>query len=277
MALFKEIHCAACGKKTNLVTRFRLQDGSYLCGECGAKIPLFAQSSLLKSYTLDTYHRFLDYIQYSDRYLRHEFAETHHYYDFHVDSEHKLFYIGRKVESNTVFFHFRNVQNFDLVFDGKELKEGVIGHKVTGRILAELEMDVPYFHYEAILDKNASVKAEKALFGSKVRYGSPKGMDEFLDTFLLLWKEAILEEYDAEDYIHYDDLSSGEGKVSALQEALAVFMFDDLSEVTAESLKRQRNRLMKVFHSDVSGADTTRYAQRINEAYECLTQYLPNR
>ena len=254
MGLFKEIYCA----------------------ECGTKIPLYAQSTFLKSYTLDTYHSFLDYIQYSNQYLRPEFAETHRYYDFHVDAEHKLFYIGRKVERDTVFFHFRNVQNFDLVFDGKELKEGMIGSKVTGRILAELEMDVPYFCYEEILDKNASAKAEKALFGSKVRYGSPKGMDEFLETFLLLWKEAILEEYDAEEYDHYDDAPSGEGKVSALQEAMAVFMFDDLSEVTAESLKRQRNRLMKVFHSDVSGADTTRYAQRINEAYACLKQHLSN-
>lgn len=272
MGLFKEVYCAECGKKAGLLFRVKLQDGNYLCGDCAAKIPSCAQSSLAKVYTLEMYHRFLDYIKYSEEYLRPQFTETHHYYTIHVDAEHKLFYIGSSLNTKTVFFHFRNVQDFDLVFDAKEYKEGVIGDKVYGRVLVELEMDVPFFHYEEILDKNASAKAHKALFGSKVRYGSPKGQDEFHETFLLLWKEAILEEYEADE--GDESIFTGDETDTSLREAMTLFMFDDLDKVTMEKLKQQRNRLMKVFHSDVSGDETTRYAQRINEAFEVLKQYL---
>lgn len=276
MGLFKEVYCDDCGKKAGLLFRTRLQDGHCLCGDCANKIPSYAYSTLMKSYTLEMYHSFLDYIKYSDQYMRPQFTETHHYYNLHVDAEHKLFYIGRKMDDCTVFYNFRNVQDFDLVFDGQEFKEGILSDKVTGRILMALEMEVPLFRYEEILDKNATAKAEKALFGSKVRYGSPKGMDEFLETFQLLWKEALLEQYAEDEAGEDEDFQSGEVKNSELQDALALFMFDDLSEVTKESLNQQRKRLAKVFHPDVSGADTTKYAQRINAAYDVLKQYLNN-
>lgn len=281
MGLFKEVYCDECGKKTKLLSRTKLQDGHCLCGNCGNKIPVIAYASLLRSYTLEMYRAFLDYIEYSNQYLRPHFTETHHYYTIHVDAEHKLFYIGRSISDNTVFFHFRNVQDFDLVFDVKEFKEGLISDKVTGQVLMELEMDAPSFHYEDVLDKNTTAKAEKALFGSKVRYGTPKGMSEFLEVFCALWKEAILEKYEEDgyddDYTENTDPHTDTSKSSALHEAMALFMFDDLSAVTADILKQQRNRLMKVFHSDVSGADTTKYAQRINEAYEVLKQHLSER
>ena len=141
MGLFKDVYCDKCGKKAGLLSRVKLQDDRCLCGECGDKIPGYAYSSLLKSYTLEMYNSFLDYIKYSDQHLRSKYVETHSYYNIHVDAEHQLFYIGKKMEANTVIFHFRNVLDFDLVFDGKEFKEGMLSDKVTGRILVELEME----------------------------------------------------------------------------------------------------------------------------------------
>ena len=59
-----------------------------------------------------------------------------------------------------------------------------------------------------------------------------------------------------------------------LQKALALFMFDSLNDVTAESLKAQRNRLIKSFHPDTGSEDDNKYAQKINEAYMILLDYV---
>lgn len=56
---------------------------------------------------------------------------------------------------------------------------------------------------------------------------------------------------------------------SDIEKALAIFMFDSLDEVTEEALKKQRNKLIKVYHSD-SGEENEKYAQKINSAYELI-------
>ena len=199
MKLFKDVFCDVCGKKAGVIFRTKLSDGHYLCSDCTDKIPTYAYSSVLQTYNLEMYNDFLCYIAYSNQELRPLFEETHSYYLIHVDAKHKLFYLGHRMEKDTVIYQFQNVESFDLVFDGKEFKEGILNDRVNGRILLELEMDIPSFRYEEILEKNATAKAEKALFGTKVRYGSPKGMAEFLELFLSLWKDAVLEACEEED------------------------------------------------------------------------------
>ena len=56
-----------------------------------------------------------------------------------------------------------------------------------------------------------------------------------------------------------------------LKGAMSLFMIDDDMEVTDSLLRSQRNKLMKVFHTDSGEADPV-YAQKINEAYEILKQ-----
>lgn len=55
---------------------------------------------------------------------------------------------------------------------------------------------------------------------------------------------------------------------------MALFMLDDLENITLEKVKMQRNRLIKTFHPDKGSADDTNYAQKINNAYEVLKSYL---
>lgn len=283
MGLFKEVLCDECGKKAGMVFRVKLKDGKYLCSSCAGKIPSCAYHTLTSEYTMDMYHGFLDYKKYSDTYLRPQFVETHSYYTIHVDAIHKLFYIGYAVGENTVILQFRNIHDFDLVFSANEYKEGVIADKVVGKVLMELVMDTPYFRCEEVLDKSAKSKAEKGLFGSKIRYGKPKGMDVFMDVFLSLWKEALLEKMaddDAQEYAQPHESHQTQNNTaytadaSNLQKALALFMIDDISGITLNDLKTQRNRLIKTFHPDVSDAASTQYAQRINTAYEILKQAL---
>ena len=46
-------------------------------------------------------------------------------------------------------------------------------------------------------------------------------------------------------------------------------MFDSIDEITEDILHTQRNKLIKTFHSD-NGEENTKYAQKINEAYNIL-------
>lgn len=54
-----------------------------------------------------------------------------------------------------------------------------------------------------------------------------------------------------------------------LRAALSLFMYESISEVTLESLKSRRNKLIKSFHPDNSNEDAI-YTQKINAAYELI-------
>ena len=59
-----------------------------------------------------------------------------------------------------------------------------------------------------------------------------------------------------------------------LQQAMSLFMIDDLSVITLSELKAQRNRLIKTFHPDKATDADAKYAQKINAAYETLKAHV---
>lgn len=269
MGLFKEIHCAKCGKKTNMLFRTKLTDGSYLCSDCTSMIPDYMMDSVRKCYSFEGYKSLIDYIDYSNEVLRYVFEETHAYYNIHIDTEHGLFYIGKSVNANTVFLRMRYIDDYNLTFSAEEIKEGTFGDKIAGKILFRIQMGHPIFYHEEILDYSARVKAKKAFFGTEYRYENPKGMDEFL-LFLEAAIVADLEVYRASLEDEYDVAE----ETTELRQAMDMFLIDNLSELTLESLKAQRNRLIKIFHPDATSDSDTKYAQKINSAYEILKEYV---
>lgn len=60
------------------------------------------------------------------------------------------------------------------------------------------------------------------------------------------------------------------GPLSELEKALALFMLDDIDDLTLDELNSQRRRLMKAFHPDINPELAESYAQRINAAYDLL-------
>ena len=271
MGFFKEIKCSVCGKKTNLLSRMKLKDGSYLCGDCVSKIPPHMRDSVRKNYDLEEYNALLDYIQYSNETLRPVFHGTHSYYSIHIDTENKLFYFGYGIDANTVFFHFKNLEDFNLVFHAEEYKEGLLGDKVKGELLMTIKVQYPYFYYEEILDHSAKAKAKKKLLSSSVEYDNPTGMDEFLLYFTTAWRTSREE---AHAQSQYNECTSETAAPGELQQAMALFMLDSLESVTLDDIKVQRNRLIKAFHPDKGSAADTAYAQKINNAYEVLKKHL---
>lgn len=272
MGLFKEIYCAKCGKKTNIFTRTKLADGNYLCAECMSVVPSFMRQSVSDRYSIDDYNDLLDYIAYSHKELRPQFRESHSYYSVRIDTESRIMYLGYGIDDKTVFFHMHNVEDFELVFRGEEFKEGIVGGKVKGKILMTLKMGTPYFYHEEILDHSAKAKARKRMLSSEIEYENPNGMDEFMLHFLNAWRKSIEE---AEN--EYEDDSDGYSAPAVadeLQQAMALFMLDGLEGVTLNEIKSQRNRLLKTFHPDKGSADDAKFAQKINNAYDVLKQYL---
>ena len=271
MSIFKDIPCAACQEKTKILSRTKLRDGNFLCSSCMKAVPSFMRSSVKKGYDITDYHMLISYIKESNEELRPIFRETDRYYSVHIDSENHLFYIGKAINDNTVFFKLHNVLNFDLVFKGENVREGFGSTKVFGKLLMEIEGQAPYFYYDTVLDNYASVKAQKIMHGTKIKYDNPKGMNEFREFFLFIWNESIaLNSYHYEETTQQYEEAVSSAMPFELQQAMALFMFDDLKDVTISKLKLQRNRLMQTFHPDHGNAEDTQYAQKINNAYEVI-------
>lgn len=267
MSLFKDVYCADCKEKTNILFRTKLKDKNYLCSKCMKKVPSYMKDTFKKEYTFENYKDFKNYIDYANQYLRPIFHETHEFHGIHIDTDNQIFYIGYGVDENTLFLNFANLADFDLVFKAEEFKESIIGSAVKGDIVMGITMTNPFFQHEEILVYGAKAKARKALFGATVKYENPKGMDFFIDAFACAWEEAL--DKDNEEYCDYDEIVVN-ATPSELQQAMALFMIDNLDDMTLSSLKLHRNRLMQTFHPDTGSADDTKYAQKINKAYEVL-------
>ena len=275
MGLFDAKFCVECGAKTNVLTRYHLADDKYLCSKCGKIIPDCMHSTFIKKYSYEDYRSFKDYVEYSNKCLRPQFMETAKYYTIHIDQSHRIFYIGNHVDENTVFFHFYSVSQFDLLFVAGELKEGLLGDKVEGEILFQIEIEDPYFYYQDKLDKYAKARAKKKMFGTKYTYENPDGMDEFVAIFRHTW-DLSREEYEEEYQSYYggDSIQTETNNTTELQQAMALFMLDSLENVTLADVRAHRNRMIKAFHPDKGSAEDTKYAQRINNAYEILRTHL---
>ena len=97
-------------------------------------------------------------------------------------------------------------------------------------------------------------------------------MDEFLHYFYKAWETAINEktaQLEAEAWQNNEQYQES-AIPSQLQQAMALFMIDDLNGLTLDDIKQRRNRLIKTFHPDHGGAGDTQYAQKINSAFEVL-------
>lgn len=282
MGLFKEIMCTHCGKKTNMLTRAKLRDGSYLCSKCAAAAP--TSSSLCEGDYQD-YLKVLEYMEESKNKLAKEFHETHRFQSIHIDTQHKLFYLDDVYP--TVYLKFENLEEFNMNFAADEVKTGMLSTKVTGKIFYKVKVSFPTIFIDQVLarDVKATAKVKSGIFSDKVVYDNPKGMDDFLHYFAQAWQTAIDEKsarlireveekcYNTQcDYDSYQ--TTDQAHVDELQQAMALFMIDDLSAVTLDDIKAQRNRLIKVYHPDVGDSTDTSFAQKINNAYEILKSHL---
>ncbi len=262
MGLFKEVNCSYCGQKTNLLTRTKLIDGNYVCSECKKDIPGYIMGSVKDFYDLDDFKVLKNYIAYSENQLKAKFEETAHYGEIHMDEINRIFYVEGGLFERPLYLEFINVSSFDMDYQAEEVKESVFGDKVYGDVILDFEMAVPHFMYSKAIAVHVKAKAKTNFLGTKVRYDLPKGMEEFVVRFMTCWNE-VLEEYTSQSQDTHIEMDE-------IEKAKVLFMLDDIDDITLEDIKEQRNRLIRMFHPDTGSESDTKYAQKINNAYEIL-------
>lgn len=270
MGLLKKKECAICGREAKIMTRTALADGNYLCSDCGFCIPKYMETSVKNSYTIDDFNGFKNYLNTESKVLKEKFRETKSYYTLHIDAVNKIMYIGKRITEDTLFLKFSDIEEFELTFSADEFKEGILGDKVTGKVLFLIKYAYPSFYHEEVLDYAVKTSAKKSFFGSKVSYSNPPEMDEFLEFFYKAWGKALDAEQKRLEEELYNEYKSAWSEPDELQQALSLFMFDSIEEVTLEFLRAQRNRLMKTYHPDTGSETDNKFAQKINAAYEII-------
>ena len=194
MAIFKEIYCAECGQKTNLILRTQLKDGHYLCRKCATQIPKEIED--LYNYTLDEYRELKLYMAESQQ-LEKDFRETHRFQSLHLDTYNGLFYIDG-FSRNRTYFKLENVSEFNLEYKATETNEGIFNNSVTGKVYMKLRVDFPKYFVDKVLAENVKAKAriENGLFKKTFVHGNPDGMDDFIHYFITCWEAAESAKYD---------------------------------------------------------------------------------
>lgn len=269
MALFKEVKCVCCGNKTNILTRTKLEDGQYLCFKCLEKIPAEMSRELAgRSYEeFETLQNYMDQIH---PLLEKSFHETHKFHGISIDTANALFRLDWMYP--TACFRFEDLDEFSLEFVPDEVKDGIFGTKVNGKIYMKLRINYLLLYIDKVIVRDVKASAKiSGIMSKKVTYENPKGMDEFLHHFQRAWTYAIAKRAEEWERLYNTmNYEQAPQQNSELQQAMALFMIDDLSTVTLTDLKSQRNRLIKTFHPDHGSSADTGYAQKINNSYEIL-------
>ncbi len=250
----KDVYCANCGTRTGAITRVWLLDDKCLCVNCQNALPTYFQRHY-GSLSFETYSVLFSYMSGESKELGKQFKKKHTFLDLQLDAVNGIL---RYKTSNAkpLYVKLENISDFYLEYHPQ------LGQNGTSSITMTLECIKPYIliHEDLLLT------------------GSEYDCNQFMNYYY-----SIREMREGQRYVHGDQGNyKSEYKSSAnnntedaqLQKALAMFMFDSINDVTAEKLKTQRNRLIKSFHPDANSDEDTRYAQKINEAYELLHKYV---
>ena len=252
----KDIYCVNCGVRTGLLTRARFVDGKCLCLKCQCALPAFLNENIGKISSQE-YGGLFEYMNTTSKELAKVFKKTNKFSHLQFDTVNSILRYKYK-QTTPIYINIDDISYFDL-----RVKEG----KVEGisDIQIVMECNNPKFSIDETLAENEITSQ----------------CYDFMDTYYSMKVSAETnkqsEGYNQGYQNAYEQTESPKKTSSAseqLQKALALFMFDSLDDVTAESLKAQRNRLIKSFHPDTGSEDDNKYAQKINEAYTILLDYV---
>jgi hypothetical protein len=184
MALFKEINCVHCGKKTTPIIRTRLKDDTYVCNTCKSTIPTYIRNCL-DNYDRDDFEWLVRYMAFSNEKISKVFKQTHHYECLHLDATHGYFYISGSMLTDRLYLQIEDVESITLEYVPEVVKEGFLTDKVKGDVMMKLEVNAPHFRLSKKIASGVKAEAnlKKGVFSNKVKYENPKGMDAFIAQF----------------------------------------------------------------------------------------------
>lgn len=259
-------NCNYCNKQLGLFNRHQLIDGNCLCNNCISMIPSQLRKFALSTWNFDTFKNQLSYFEKLPE-LRDIFQETHKYGMIHLDSIHGLFWLenGFVFLENALIFDLKYVKDFDFTFVGMQLKEGIFSDKVKGEVYFTINSYLPFYSDNISVGEDKASATVSGVFNKQVYYDLPEKVKRFSDT---LQMSLALSQNDTDN-----SSSSSIPDDKELENAMSLFMIDDVSEITSQLLRDQRNKLLKTYHSD-NGEMNEKYAQKINTAYDLLHKHI---
>ena len=252
----KDIYCVNCGVRTGLLTRAKFVDGKCLCLKCQCALPTFLNANIGKISSQE-YSGLFEYMNTQSKELSKVFKKRHKFSHLQLDTVNKILRYKYK-QTTPIYINVDDISYFNLDFKGGKV-EGI------GDIRIAMECNNPKFSIDETLAEN-EIETQcydfmDAYYSIKVGSQTNKQTEGYNQGYQNTYEQ---------NEIPKKTSSASE----QLQKALALFMFDSLNDVTAESLKAQRNRLIKSFHPDTGSEDDNKYAQKINEAYMILLDYV---
>lgn len=272
----KKGECRHCGKKLKGTEQTVIGAGEnefILCSDCASKI----HKQILDAAGDEewTYQDYLDCLAWYDETAeeRARFKPDASYEGgtawagentLEIDTENLLFRVGTKKQPREVF-RFADIVNYKLEFVPEKVDTSFLGNQVNGKEFIRFELIQPRVTIERTLKVATYDLKKKGIFNPDYKYKLPEEFNNIIIRFLLCVMFCAALRQAAQN----GGARQEESRAAETDKALALFMFDSIADVTEESLKRQRDVLIKAFHPD-NGEENTAYAQKINAAYVIL-------
>lgn len=250
------MECSCCNKASTKIFMNKIKNG-YICNGCLDKLPYIFEDKIIK-YTSDEIKSIISSCEKASALSMHTFFTTAAYGCLHLDSLHGLISIGEisdyvndAIEDNKVFvFPIKSLINISFDVNVKKASE----EEIKGNVTASLETK-DFCIRNIPINKNVYIRSCIVEEGT-VTFSLPPEVQ--------LIRSEIIEIANQNEILHSDANQS-----NAILRAKGLFMVDD--NYTISDLKKQRNRLMKVFHPDSDQTDgAEERTKTIAEAYKLL-------
>ncbi len=280
--------CTFCQKKITLPhLSLQLGDRSLLCSKCSKIIP-----EHLHEYA-SFYWNMQDYMNaIGAKNNMPAFNKTDKCGNLVLDSFNGLFYNIREKDYVQDMKYITKASFQFIPVEIQQKKTLFSGNKqqVIGNLVLKIEATVPKQISNIIVKNNTS---EQVLMDNQngtfvireIKYRDEE--QDFISSFFQTLNNIAQnndrvhqrQDYETNNDTQYQERTNNsrtqkeENTYTDIEKAMAIFLIDSLEDMDLEGLRRQRNKLLKTFHTD-NGEPDVRMSQKINKAYEVLKTHI---
>lgn len=283
----KDNVCSFCKEKLGF-RQYIIGDGSYLCKRCFNKIPARIREQAKNNWFKSTYHNFYLYLNDKER-ICESFKETVRYQNVCLDEKNLLLATlehknGRVENSDSLIYDLRNVIDVNINFTISGEKKIFFERFASVNFIINIISGYPPIQESIVLKENVWCKCKYNKISKSCDVILPHEINVFSNLILNAFQKAtVIKEQKIEQQRQMQEAENtnedrakenvADKPFSELESAMAMFMIDDLKEISEEELKKRRNKLIKTFHPD-TGESNELFSQKINQAYDILGQLL---
>lgn len=188
MSMFKKHICSECSCQMLLIAK-RFTQEKILCKKCAG---ILSNVGLQETNSYEDYLAIKEYQKDNYETMRRVFHETYAYKNIHVDADNLLFYIGDKINQDTIFLRFSRISSCRFDFSVPRGARSFFG-AVACTISVFIKMWQPNISYQYMIYDQAPTTYEDSehhidLWGDdyyveKYSYDRPDSLKVFLEYF----------------------------------------------------------------------------------------------